>query len=97
MLFLVQQFAKQFTAEFGNVAYVFSDVWIKDLYQLEDLEYTDLDEDAKLTKTFVFGGFDILKNVFSVLGLVTSKGGKRQAAIGMDALKELFLARYIVS
>jgi hypothetical protein len=35
--------------------------------------------------------------VFSVLGLVTSKGGKRQAAIGMDALKELFLARYIVS
>jgi hypothetical protein len=49
MLFLVQQFAKQFTAEFGNVAYVFSDVWIKDLYQLEDLEYTDLDEDAKLT------------------------------------------------
>jgi len=36
-------------------------------------------------------------NLFSVLGLVTSKGGKRQAAIGMDALKELFLARYIVS
>jgi hypothetical protein len=36
-------------------------------------------------------------NVFSVLGLVTSKGGKRQAAIGMDALKEIFLARYIVS
>jgi hypothetical protein len=36
MLFLVQQFAKQFAAEFGNVAYVFPDVWIKDLYWMED-------------------------------------------------------------
>jgi ribosome biogenesis protein MAK21 len=33
-----------------------------------------------------------LRTLDALLGLVTSKGGKRQAAIGMDALKELFLA-----
>ncbi|KAH9540177.1 hypothetical protein CY35_15G097300 [Sphagnum magellanicum] len=33
-----------------------------------------------------------LRTLDALLGLVTSKGGKRQAAIGMDALKEIFLA-----